>query len=221
MKKKVRVFILEAIAKREMEEVEKIRNKGEEGQKEWHRMLKGEGRENVNGSELAVNEEKLRNREDIKMEIKRFWDEIGRGEEGEGVIEWNLEMEEIIMPEEEIRDLEREFTREEIREGFKKFKTGKAEGPDGTPNELYKEGGEEMISRLERIFNEVLRVERVPERWNESRVTLLFKGGHKSRKALKNYRPVAITNTIGKLFCGIVKDRLSRAIENCNMIGDE
>ena len=100
-------------------------------------------------------------------------------------------MEEIIMPEEEVRDLERDFTREEIREGLRKLKKGKAAGPDGIPNELYKEGGEEMISRVERIFNEVLRVERVPERWNESRVTLLFKGGggHKSRKELKNYRP--------------------------------
>ena len=32
-----------------------------------------------NGSELVVNEEKLRNRGDIKREIKRFWEEIGRG----------------------------------------------------------------------------------------------------------------------------------------------
>ena len=136
-KEKVRILIREAMTKHEREEVERIRNKGEEGQKEWYRMLKGEGRENENGSELVVNEEKLRNRGDIKREIKRFWEEIGRGEEGEGDIEWNLEMEEIIMPEEEIRDLERE----EIREGLRKLKKGKAAGPDGIPNELYKEGG--------------------------------------------------------------------------------
>ena len=50
METKVRVLILEAMAKHEMEEVERIRNKGEEGQTDWHRMLKGEGRKWVRAS---------------------------------------------------------------------------------------------------------------------------------------------------------------------------
>ena len=133
-KEKVRVLIQEAMTKYEREEVERIRNKGEEGQKEWYKMLKGECRENEEETELIVNRVRMRNKEDIKREIKRFWEEIGRREGEEGVREWNLEMEEKVIPEDEIREMERNFTRDEIKRGIKKLKKGKAAGPDGIPN---------------------------------------------------------------------------------------
>ena len=94
-------------------------------------------------------------------------------------------MEENVIPEDEIREMERNFTRDEIKRGINKFKKGKAAGPDGIPNEFYKEGGEAMVNKLEEIFNEVLRVERVPERWNETRVTLIFKGGSQKQERPK------------------------------------
>ena len=37
----------------------------------------------------------------------------------------------------------------------------------------------------------------MPESWNETRVTLLHKGGCKSKKELKNYRPIAVADHFG------------------------
>ena len=69
----------------------------------------------------------------------------------------------------------------------KKKKNGKAAGPDEIPNELYK-NGEVVIDRMTELFNQVWEEERVPRMWNECRVTLLHKGGYKSKNELKNYR---------------------------------
>ncbi|MPC95820.1 hypothetical protein E2C01_091047 [Portunus trituberculatus] len=35
----------------------------------------------------------------------------------------------------------------------------------------------------------------MPRMWNEYRVSLLHKAGHKSTNELKNYRPIALLNT--------------------------
>ena len=94
-------------------------------------------------------------------------------------------------------------------------------GPDGIPNEFYKEGGEVILGGLERLFGEIVRTERVLEEWNKTKVTLLHKGGHKSKKEIKNYRPVAVANTISNIFCGILKEKITEVVEREGIISDE
>ena len=79
----------------------------------------------------------------------------------------------------------------------------KAVGPDGIPNEFYK--GEKIRKGLEHLFKQIVEEEQVVEEWNKVLVNLIHKGGNKSRKQIKNYRPVAVTNTISNIFCGIIK----------------
>ena len=57
--------------------------------------------------------------------------------------------------------------------------------------------------------------ERVPRKWNECRVTLIHKGGYKSKNELKNYRPIALMNTVGKVFCAVLNDCINRLREEC------
>ena len=78
-----------------------------------------------------------------------------------------------------------------------------------------------MVEGLYRLFNRIWEEGKVPKKWNESRVTLLHKGGHKSRKELKNYRPIAVMDTVGKLFSGLLNERLRECCERCQVMGEE
>ena len=86
---------------------------------------------------------------------------------------------------------------------------------------FFKNGGEVMLDRMTELFNDVWEGERVPREWNECRVTLLHKGGHKSRRELKNYRPIALANTVGKIFCAVLNERVSEWIEREGVLGEE
>ena len=70
--------------------------------------------------------------------------------------------------------------------------------------ELYKWGGASMIDLLE-LFRVIWSNEKMPDRWNESRVILLHKGGHKSKKELTNYCLIAIMDTVENIFVIILQ----------------
>ena len=62
---------------------------------------------------------------------------------------------------------------------------------------------------------------RVPEEWNDTVVTLLFKGGNKSRKLIASFRPITLSNTNSRIMGGIVNDRLRSELENQNILSEE
>ena len=96
----------------------------------------------------------------------------------------------------------------------------KAVGPYGIPNEFYKEG-EKIRKGLEHLFKQIVEEEEVVEEWNKVLVNLIHKGGNKSKKQIKNYRPVAVTNTISNIFCGIIKEKMTGWLEKENRLNDE
>ena len=58
----------------------------------------------------------------------------------------------------------------------------------------------------------------MPIDWNKVQVKLAFKHENKDKK---NYRPVAVANTISNIFCGIIKDKLTAIIEEVELISKE
>ncbi len=56
---------------------------------------------------------------------------------------------------------------------------------------------------------------------NESRVTLLHIVGLKSRKESKNYLPITVIYTSGKVFSGILSNRLSDCCDRNRVMGEE
>ena len=52
-------------------------------------------------------------------------------------------------------------------------------------------------------------------------MTLLHKGGHKSKKELKNYRPIALADTCSKISCAVVNERMQRCMERERVLGEE
>ena len=96
----------------------------------------------------------------------------------------------------------------------------KAVGPDGIPNKFYKEGGENIEEGLLDLF-ESIGEEEVPIEWNKVQVKLAFKHEKKDKKDIKNYRPVAVANTISNIFCGIIKYKMTTTTEEEELISEE
>ena len=70
----------------------------------------------------------------------------------------------------------------------------------GLPYEMFKFRGNTVIGILE-LYKRVWNQEKVPSKWNKSRVVLLHKGGHKNKKSKKkNYRPIALMDAVGIFF---------------------
>ena len=185
--------------------VESMRARGEEGSKNWHRFLRGERITEFSIDELHVNNETIRNEERMKEAIVKFWEEIGGMNETIEHHDINLGL-----PSVDMSDMDIRISKEEIEVYLRKLKNEKACGPDRIPYEMYKNGGSMIVDKLYELFGMIWDEEKVPDDWNVCSVNLLHKGGHKSKRELKNYRPIALGNTIGKIFSEIMNERIYR-----------
>ena len=216
MQQKVKIMIKNARAQQEREKLDDMKAKGEEGSREWFRYLRGDKVDNK-VEEIIVNGRKIKDMNEIASEIKAFWEDIGGMNVGHPP-EYDIGLR---INEMDMRGIEGQVERREVQKVLKHLKNGKAAGMDGLPYEMFKCGGENLVGMLVMLYNAVLHNERVPCKWNESRVVLMHKGGHKSKKELKNYRPIALMDTIGKIFCMIVNERLRECVEMNGLLSDE
>ncbi|XP_063857805.1 uncharacterized protein LOC135099405 isoform X1 [Scylla paramamosain] len=186
-----RRMIMNAKVESERSVIQSLREKGMEGGREWYKFMRGENMSGSVGVErLKVEGVVITEKDGIREAIKGFWEEVG------GVGEMFSVREECVTLERKNADeLDERISRDEVERCVRRQKNGKAAGPDDIPYEFYKNGGEVVIDRMTELFNRVWDEERVPRKWNESRVCLLHKGGFKSKNELKNYRPIALVNT--------------------------
>lgn len=92
----------------------------------------------------------------------------------------------------------------EVRKEIRRLKNGKAVSTDQVANEFIKACGDHMISAITHLFNQCLKNRVYP--WKESVVTPLHKKG--SSYDPNNYRAIAVSSNIGKLFSSILLNRL-------------
>ena len=107
----------------------------------------------------------------------------------------------------------RYFTRMQIKNAAKKLNAFKAPGPDGIPNIVLKRCIDILANRLYYIFRAIFELNVYPDEWRESITVVLRKPGKPSYEEPKAYRPIALLNTLGKLFSSIVADDLSHFCE--------
>ena len=100
--------------------------------------------------------------------------------------------------------LNKDIRPEEVSNGVKNLKNGKAAGEDLILNEFLKNCKEVALSALTKLFNECLRHEVYP--WNTTLITPLHKKGCPHDP--DNYRAIAVGSNIGKLFSTILLNRL-------------
>ena len=192
--------------------IRELRDKGEEGGKEWYKFLRGEeDRKTGNVEQLMVNGNIVREKEEMVKAVENLWKDVaGLNEPGTSTIGRKME-----------EEMDEEIMMDEIERYVKKFKNDKVPGMDGIPNEFYREGGQGAVKGIHELFKHIWREEGVFETWNESRVTLIHKGGNKSKREIKNHRPIAVCDTVCKIFCGILNDKLCEVVERNEVMSEE
>ena len=198
---------------RKLEEMRKKKSN-----REYWEYLKGpEDREQKKVHELCIEDKISTNTDEQRKYIKELWEKIGRKKSNDKGNIYRIMMQRRNIAKEQ----NYKITKEDIKKQIKKLKNMKAVGPDGIPNEFYKEGEEKIEEGLLDLFGSIDEEEEVPIEWNEVQVNLSFKHGTKEKRDIKNYRPVAVANTISNIFCGIIKDKMTIIMEEEELIGEE
>lgn len=84
---------------------------------------------------------------------------------------------------------------------------GTAAGWDGIPMSLVKAAGEQTRQTIRDVLKQIMVIAEISESWKDSRVILLYKGSGDKRD-LKNYRPIAVTPVLYRMFAQVVRTRL-------------
>ena len=102
-------------------------------------------------------------------------------------------------------------TESEICTAIQALKTKKASGEDMIVNEMLKGGKILLLRPLAKLFNSVLETGTFPQYWSRSYIVPIHKSGRKDDP--NNYRGIAISSCLGKLFSSILNKRLSTFME--------
>ena len=101
------------------------------------------------------------------------------------------------LEQEEIENLNRPITREEIEAVIKNLPRHKGPGPDGFPGEFYQTSKEETIPILLKLFQTIERDRILPNSSYEASSNLILKPDKDPTKK-ENYRPISLMNTDAK-----------------------
>ncbi|KAF2366666.1 Reverse transcriptase domain [Trinorchestia longiramus] len=110
------------------------------------------------------------------------------------------------------------FTVEEVEEQLSILNPYKSTGPDGLGPWILKETAEVISEPLTNIFNRSLETGIVPDVWKRANVTLIFKKGNK--QIPNNYRPISLTSVIRKTIERLLKVRITKHLDDQNLIND-
>ena len=95
---------------------------------------------------------------------------------------------------------------------MKKAKRRKAPGPDEIPLDFFKELSEDNLQKIVDQLNEWWDENTdIPDDMLRARIFLLLKDG--STRNIENYRPIALLNTITKMFAHVLKVRIAEQID--------
>ena len=112
--------------------------------------------------------------------------------------------------------LDNPFTNSEIIKAVRSLKNGKAPGIDGIRNEMLKVGTYPLAQVLTNLFNVILVNGIFPTSWRLSTLTVLHKKGDKTNP--KNYRGIAVSSNLCKLFCSVLHNRLVKFVDDNSII---
>ena len=110
------------------------------------------------------------------------------------------------------------FSVRRVRRALRSLKTNKAYGPDGIPPRILKEFAEELAPVLCRLFRLILKTSSYPSSWKHTLVQPVPKKGDRSDPS--NYRPIALTSVIAKVFETILNSHLLKHLEKNHLLSD-
>ena len=113
-------------------------------------------------------------------------------------------------------ELDMRISLDEISKAIGKLKYNKSPGLDNISNNMLKSGKTTLLPCLHKLFNFCLSTGNYPKSWAEGYVSAI----HKSNDITdpNNYRGIAVTSAIGKLFNSILNERLDLFLEKHKII---
>ena len=99
---------------------------------------------------------------------------------------------------------------------IKKSRNNAAPGPDGIPMEAFSVAKDVLAGPLTALFNLINQTGNVPKHFKEARVKILYKKNEKSE--MLNYRPLAMSNHMAKLWERVVNCELMDHLESNNCL---
>lgn len=106
----------------------------------------------------------------------------------------------------------------DVRAILRSLDVRKASGPDGIPAVVLKKCAAELSPTLTRLYRLSYSSGIVPQAWKEANVQAVPKKGDRSDPG--NYRPIAITSILCKVFERIINGQLIRYLEDHSLIND-
>ena len=97
-------------------------------------------------------------------------------------------------------------------------KSGKAPGPDGICNEILRCLPESMQQSIHKFFILIWLTGHTPRSWKQSQTILIYKKGDPLQ--LSNYRPIALANTLYKIWTGMLTQAMSTYAEHFHLLAD-
>jgi len=116
-------------------------------------------------------------------------------------------------------DLNCAISEEEIETAIDYLKPNKAPGNDNIISEMMKCSKCMMLPYLTKLFNVIFDRGEFPRAWCDSVIIPLYKKGN--RTSPDNYRGIALTSVLSKVFLHIVNDRINRWTEDKELILEE
>ena len=153
---------------------------------------------------MKYNEEKSDNDKEIANYFKKFFESVYQDP-----ISFNTEDFEHI-PSSQLSISDIKISQKDIIKAIKSLDMNKGAGPDLKPPKFLRNTMNSISIKLHQIFDFSLKSGIFPDTWKKSFITPIFKSGCKSD--VKNYRGIAILNSIPKLFEQIVTEKLTAKI---------
>ncbi|MBW0503238.1 hypothetical protein O181_042953 [Austropuccinia psidii MF-1] len=110
------------------------------------------------------------------------------------------------------------ITKNEVMNAITSLPNRKALGPDGIPNELIKLSKSLLTPILADLYNLCLKQGQYPKRWKEAQTVIIRKAVKVNYTIPSTYRPIALLNTLSKLFEKIINNCLMYWAHQTNSI---
>ena len=105
-----------------------------------------------------------------------------------------------------------------VKEQIKKAKRNAAPGPDGLPMIVYAVAADIIAPMLAMLYNLIGQTGEIPALFRETRVRMLYK--KKDKNNMSNYRPLSMSNHIGKTWERCVNTAIMEHLETNNLLSN-